>query len=333
MKKALVIITFMIVSTAIIFLYAQASEEKAQRLIFGVFAEGEEQLQHTLILVESIRTFTGRYQDSPVWIYVPEESLPHISAVKKKFNAFGAIVKGSKAPVAALQFPYARKVFAAAKAESEAEGQANILVWMDDDTVFLNEPDEFDLRRGVAFGYRPVMHQLIGSLYSEPVDEFWTRVYQKLSVPESAIFPMTTPADSKTIRPYFNAGLLVVRPEQGILRKWALNFPLLYEDKVFVDWCKEDRYKLIFLHQVALAGAVLNKVKRDEMTELSFRINYPVFFDRLFEADKDFSSIEEAVTIRYDVFFRKAPPNWDKTLRGPKEKIAWLKERISESKN
>jgi hypothetical protein len=144
---------------------------------------------------------------------------------------------------------------------------------------------------------------------------------------------MTTPADSKTIRPYFNAGLLVVRPEKGILRKWAQNFPVLYEDPVFVEWCNEDRYKLIFLHQVALAGAVLNKLTKEEMSELSYRINYPVFFDRLFEADKDFSSIEEAVTIRYDVFFRKAPPNWDKTLKGPKEKIEWLKKRIDGLKN
>jgi hypothetical protein len=263
---------------------------------------------------------------------VPEESLPNISAIKEKFHLFDAEVKGARAPQEALQFPYARKVFAAAKAETDALRKASILVWMDDDTIFLKEPDEFNLKRGVAFGYRPVMHQLIGSLYSEPVDEFWARVYQKLEVPESAIFPMTTPADSKTIRPYFNAGLLVVRPERGILRQWAMSFPILYEDPVFVAWCKEDRYKLIFLHQVALAGAVLNKLKRKEMTELSFHINYPVFFDRLFEADKDFSSIEEAVTIRYDVFFRKAPPNWDKTLKGPKEKIAWLKERISKSK-
>jgi len=310
-----------------------ALEENAQKLIFGVFAEGVEQLRHALILVESIRTFTGRYKNFPVWVYVPDDSLESTGDLGEKLYALGAKVKGSKAPEAAIQFPYARKVFAAAKAETEAAGKADILVWMDDDTVFLKEPGEFDLANGVAYGYRPVMHQLIGSLYSEPVDEFWSRVYQKLDVPDTAIFPMTTPADSRTIRPYFNAGLLVVRPERGILRKWATNFPVLYEDPVFVDWCKEDRYKLIFLHQVALAGAVLNKLKRKEMTELSFRFNYPVFFDRLFEADKEFSSIEEAVTIRYDVFFRKAPPDWDKTLRGPKEKITWLKERISKSKN
>ena len=74
-------------------------------------------------------------------------------------------------------------------------------------------------------------------------------------------------------------------------------------------------------------------LERGEMTELSSRFNYPVFFDRLFEADEAFNSIEDAVTIRYDVFFRKAPPDWEKKLKGPKEKIAWLKERISRTKN
>lgn len=349
MKKAILITVLIIVSGLLIFPGVQTKrdsflddsnekkslglwEKNEQKLIFGVFAEGDEQLKHALILVESIRTFTGKYHNSPVWVYVPEEAHENIGFFREKFCAFGAKVKGSKAPKAALQFPYARKVFAAAQAEDEALGKTDILIWMDDDTVFLKEPDEFLLNKGVSFGYRPVMHQLIGSLYSEPVDEFWSRVYQKLDVPQSSIFPMTTPADNKTIRPYFNAGLLVVRPERGILRKWAFNFPLLYEDPVFVGWCRKDRYKLIFLHQVALAGAVLNMLKKEEMTEMSFRVNYPVFFDRLFDADKDFSSIEDAVTIRYDVFFRKAPPNWDKTLRGPKEKIIWLKERMSKSK-
>lgn len=350
MKKAIILAIFVLVLALTIFPSVKGSttgsctdseirsvqntaKEQTQAFIFGVFAEGDEQLKHALILVESIRTFAGSFRNSPVWVYVPEGSLKNIDAIKEKLSLLGAEVKESKAPLTALQFPYARKVFAAAKAESEADGEAEILVWMDDDTVFLNEPDEFDLKKEVALGYRPVMHKLIGSLYSEPVDEFWTRVYQKLSVAESVLFPMTTPADNKTIRPYFNAGLLIVRPERGIMRKWAENFSLLYEDPVFVEWCNEDRYRLIFLHQVALAGTVLNMLQKDEMTELSFHINYPVFFDRLFEADKEFSSIEEAVTIRYDVFFRKAPPDWDKILKGPKEKIAWLKERISKAEH
>lgn len=89
----------------------------------------------------------------------------------------------------------------------------------------------------------------------------------------------STPADVANIRPYFNAGHLVVRPESGVLRKWAACFPVLYEDKVFADWCRKDVRKRIFLHQVALVGAVLTTLKRDEVVEFSSAVNYPLFHD------------------------------------------------------
>jgi len=293
-------------------------------VVFAVFAEDAEQASHLVVLVESIRKFTGRFRESPIWIYVPY-GLELDQDTERKFVAYKVDVRRSRAPEPALEYFFSRKVFAAAAAEKQAVDRTEILIWVDEDTVFLKEPQELIPDPGISLGYRPVMHPNIGSLYDEPVDAFWRRVYANLEVSDTSVFPMVTAADGITIRPYFNAGLLVVRPERGILRKWAEGFPKLYEDEILAAMCREDRRKRIFIHQAALTGAILNLLRRKEMKELPPSYNYPLFFDEMFGAPRKFDDISDAVSLRYDVFFRNAPPDWSRRLKGPVEIIDWLK--------
>jgi hypothetical protein len=308
----------------------EPDETKKHLLIFAVFAETSEQLDHARILARSIRTFAGRLKEAPVWIYMPEALYDTQKEVGEEMDSLEIEFLTSRAPSAALEYYFARKVFASADAEKKAEGQAEYLAWLDEDTVVLREPGDFILKRGVSLGYRPVMHRLIGSSYSDEPDPFWKRVFTRLSVPETAVFPMVTPADQATIRPYFNAGLLVVRPERSVLRKWAECFPRLYEDPELAAMCSANVRMRIFLHQAALAGAVLNLLKREEMVELSTLYNYPLFFHEKFDSKKKFDSIEEAVTIRYDVYFRNPSPDWSKNLKGPRALVAWLEDSFPE---
>jgi hypothetical protein len=237
-------------------------------------------------------------------------------------------VRTHDTPAEVLSFPYAHKVFAAAAAEAEADGHTTILIWMDEDTVILHEPNEFALAAGVSLGYRPVMHNIIGSLYHEPPDGFWAYLYERMSIPKDALFPMVTPADRQTIRAYFNAGLLVVRPERDILRAWADGFRMLCRDPHLVAWTEKDHTKRIFLHQMALVGAVLKRLRREEMTELSARYNYPLFFKEMFGAREKFDSLADVVTLRYDVYFQNPAPDWHTKVKGPADRIAWLRERL-----
>jgi hypothetical protein len=280
-----------------------------QPAIFATFAEDGPQLRNALVLVESIRSFGGLYGNAPVWIYVPSCILRTQKDLIEKCKNLGARVTASDANAESKDFRFAGKVFAAARAEAEASGKAAILVWMDNDTAVLRQPDEFSLAKGKSLGYRPVMNRNIGSPYSKPPDAFWKRVFGKLSVRESALFPMKTAADRETIRPYFNAGLLVVRPERGILAQWARSFPALYRDSVI--------------------GAVLNLLGRGEMVQLSDSYNYPIFFERMYGGARRFDSLDGVVTMRHDVFFQNPMPGWDGKLKGPVKTISWLKERFA----
>ena len=299
--------------------------------MFAVFAESQEELRHCCYLAESIRAFGGRYRDASVWCYSPSEDAGNDPSVAGLLDSLGVERRTCTVPEAARQFYYAGKVFAAAEAEAAAEGSADVLVWMDEDTIVLDEPGAFGLADSIAFAYRPVMHNRSGSLYSEPPDAFWSRIYAVLAIPDSALFPMITPADRQTIRAYFNAGLVVVRPERGILRHWAGAFRQLYNDSMLVEMCRADRTKAIFLHQTALVGAVLNTLERSEMAELPEHYNYPIFFEQQWDAARAFGSIDGVITLRYDVYFRNPDPEWAEKLQGPADRVEWLRQHLSKN--
>jgi hypothetical protein len=293
--------------------------------VFATFAEDADALRNVLLMAESIRTFAGKYKGAPIWVYMPPLLAEQEAEGLRKFERLGVEVETSEAPEAALWFYFAAKVFASAKAEAQAQGRAEILVWLDEDTIMLQEPVEFMLPEGKSLGYRPVMHKNIGLLRSEPVDRFWGRAFELMSVPETSLFPMVTPADGDTIQPYFNAGCLILRPERGLMARWIQNFTVLYGDSLMAEMCKADVKKRIFIHQVALAGAILTHLKREEMLELSSRINYPIFFEQMFGAKHVFDDITGVVTFRHESYFRKPAPDWDKKLKGPADRIAWIK--------
>lgn len=298
------------------------------QMVFATYTETAEGLRAVRHLVESIRTFGGKFRDCPVWVFVPQGFAIEDTVVMSVLKSLGAEVRVSRTPESAQWFYYAGKVHAAAQAEVDAAGKALELVWMDEDTIVLQEPTECELAPGISLAYRPVMHNRSGSLSDAPPDVFWSRIYTLLSLTEEMLFPMVTPADQQKIRAYFHAGLLVVRPEKGILRRWADDFARLYNDSTLVAMCRADVNKRIFLHQTALVGGVLHQVGRAEMLELSDRYNYPIFFEKNFAAARPFNSINDVVTIRWEMAAGSVDPDWDQKLTGPTDRIAWLKKRL-----
>jgi hypothetical protein len=236
------------------------------------------------------------------------------------------VLKSVEIPDEAGWYYLSGMVFAAAEAERQAAGKAAVLVFMGTDTIVLDEPSEFILPEGISLGYCPVMHRNISPLYTEPLDAYWSRAYSIMNIDESAVFKMITPADSDTIRPYFNAGCLSTRPERGLFRSWATSYIELCRDSLLKREAEKDAMKRVFTFQVALTGTFLNNLERDEMWEFSKRYNYPIFFKEMYGAKNDFNDITGVATIRYEDFFDNPLPDWDKLPSGPPDRIAWIKE-------
>jgi hypothetical protein len=327
-RKVALLLILLSLSFAIPFLLNCSKTSYQHPIVFTTFVESKEEFLPLKVMVESLRTFGGRSKDAPVWIYTTDKLIASESEALAELASFNVEVRTSQAPQDATWFFLARKVFAAAQAEADAEGKAAILARLDTDTIIIQEPDEYLLPESKSLGYRPVFHRNINPLYTEPLDAYWTRAYQIMGIQQSTVFPMVTPADGDTIRPYFQAGCVVVRPERDILRKWAEMLTILSQDSVIKALSELDQRKRIFTFQVALTGAVLNNLDPSEMIQFSDRINYSIFFKEMFGAKRDFHDITNAVTIRYEHFFANPPANWDKQLKGPADRIEWIKERF-----
>ena len=294
-------------------------------LVVATYASDAADLRDAVVMAESLREFGGRWRQAPVWLYLPEESPDLAAPFREQLKEFTVTVRHSATPEAGRAYPFSGKVFAAAAAEAAADGQAEVLAWLDPDTVFRREPAAFALPAGVALEYRPVMLRLIGSAWGEPPDEFWARLYRVLKVPEDAVWSVTTPVDGQAIRAYFNAGLLAVRPERGVLRDWPACFRSLYGDSFFQAACGQDSRKHVFLHQAALAGAVLRRLPKQETVEFPPTYNYPLpFHDRLQGSSRS-SALADCVTLRHDVLLRQ--PGWTEAFDETNPVIAWLKVR------
>jgi hypothetical protein len=296
------------------------------RLIFACMASPGMAARQALLLAHSIRAFAGDLSGSPIWILVPEAAGDLSESDTNDLMALDARVIRFVVDPAALTFPFAGKVFAAAAAESLAAGEVDQLVWMDTGSIVAAEPRALLLDDRITLGYRPVDHRLIGSLIDQPLDAFWTLVYRVCQVSDTRVFPMTTSADESTIRPYFNAGMLVVRPEKGLLSAWRSRFESVYRLPEFEAFYKLHPLYQIFVHQAILAGELLSALVQREMVELPCHVNYPLHMHDQYPASRRPQTLNDLVSFRYEDFF--SDPDWEQIIPAHEPLKSWLAEHV-----
>ena len=252
------------------------------------------------ILAASIRKFAGTLSDSPIWVLVPEPENEIPEKMKEQLSSLDVQVIPFTIDPDVRNFPFAALVLAAATAESLAKEKTELLAWVLSDTLVINEPKHFLLAEDKNLGYRPVHHTLVGSIYGEPIDSFWELLYRKCNVSENKLFPMKTHVDHNTLRPYFNAGFLIVRPEKGLLKAWWDRFKELYRDLGFEEHYEKNELYTIFIHQAVLAGVILSAMDRQELQELPFSYNYPLHLYA--ESPREYrpQNINDLITARYE---------------------------------
>jgi len=278
--------------------------------------------RESLLLARSLRRFGGEMANHPLWLMMPENLEQVNDSTRQALEELGVQVHRFEAPEEALKFSFGGKVFAAAAAELLASTQADVLVWMDSDTLFAGEPSELMLKEDVSLGYRPVMLKNISSIYAEPVNAFWGFIYEHCRTPDEHIFPMLTTVDKVQIRPQFNAGIMSVRPAKKLLQTWRDNFERLYQQPELAPFYQEHVLYRIFVHQSVLAATLLTMLREDEMQDFGPRVNLPMFL----ENEPDVAS--KAITLRYDDFEFFERPDWEKKVVLSKNFESWLRKQI-----
>ncbi|MBD3176189.1 MAG: hypothetical protein GF320_13500 [Armatimonadia bacterium] len=196
--------------------------------------------------------------------------------------------------------PFMGAVWMAAQAEEHLEGETKLLAWVMSDSLILGEPADFLLDDGVSLGCRPVHHKLKGLWLDEPLDDFWRPIHQGCGAPEDPPFAMHTNCEREPIRPYINAGMLVVRPERRLLRTWWDRCLDLALDNDLNALFEQDSLYAIFYHQAVLTATILGTLPTDELVVLPESINYPLNLAEDVPADRSPPRLDDLVTARYD---------------------------------
>lgn len=294
-------------------------------IIFITLAYPGRPLVRTLLLLASLREFGGRLSHSPVWVLYPD-TLGEFSATKiAQLQKLGANLLPFSAAEGLLSFPLGGKVQAGAAAEEMAQGKAELLVWLDEDTLILNEPDEFLLHSHRALGFRPVHHKLLGTSWGDELGDFWKLVYQQTGADPERDFRMITHVGEQ-IRPYFNAGSYVVRPERGLLRAWWEKFRSCYQSPAFEAYYEKDPRYAIFMHQAIWTGTVLGFLERNELQRLSSWINYPLHLHLQIPEDLRAVRIDDLLTVRYEDTL--VQPGWGEELPFSSVLADWISSEL-----
>ncbi len=270
-----------------------------QKVAIGFEINDHTNEEEISLFLDSFDEFGGEISKYPLYILKPEISKVLPVDLLEKIDDYD--VNLIEYPIAEdkLNMMFTDKVVASSILEERLDGEVDVLAWLSTDTLFLNEPKDFLLDEKISLGYRPVHHQLIGSSYDAPLDEFWNTCYDILSVKDEDVFPMFTCMGEK-IRPYFNAGFLIVRPEKRILRSWEEYFLKNVDNKILKKFYRKDVIYLVFVHQIILSALIISMLDRDEINELPDTYNFPLnLISEIDKRDRP-KRLSDLITARYD---------------------------------
>jgi hypothetical protein len=295
------------------------------RLIFSTLLEDKGDENRTLLLAESIRAFAGDLSSASIWIFLSKSVEQLSNQSRAQFDALEVDLHPFQVDSQVASFPFAKKVVASAAAETLAAGATALLVWMDPGSMVINEPQGLLLEAEEKLGCRPVDHLLIGPAFDKPLDPFWQSIFADCGVRQEALFPMTTSTDQIEMFPYINAGMLVVRPENKLLRLWRDTFLGIYFQPRYQDFYRSNRLYRIFIHQAVLAGCILSTCRQADILELPYLVNYPLHMHNQYPSSLRPEYINDLVTCRYESFF--SDPDWQQAIQVAEPLKSWLEER------
>jgi hypothetical protein len=224
----------------------------------------------TLLCVESLRRWGGEMADAPVYTFAPRPGSEPAAATVDRLGELGVQHVSEPLNTASPDLPHCNKVYVSAWAERELEHQ--VLVFTDSDTVFLHDPALLAPAEWPAAA-RPVGQTNAGSTgeghRNEPA---WQALYDELGVKARPF--LESNVEGERIRAYFNAGLLAVRRDTGILGEWRDALDRLLASS-FAERHGGGRKQLRNqIDQLAFAGVVADRF--EQMLILPATYNYPL---------------------------------------------------------
>ena len=245
------------------------------------------------LLVRSLRRWGGRYGQCRIVAYRPREGPPLRTQTLEVFEEHGVDLDETVLNRELHHYPIANKVFVTATAERELD--EDVVVFLDSDTVILNEPTALDLDSDRPVALRPVDRKGRGSEGPhDRADAYWTRLYDLCGVKDTRF--VTTTVDGVTVRAYWNAGLIAARRDAGVFGRWLDHL------RILADAGHLPGGKMTNLDQVALSTATAGV----DIVALDDRYNYPLPWRGRLPERMRALRLDELVHVHYHQWFNRA---------------------------
>ena len=286
--------------------------DTSKKICFGFLAPPVQKIYQVFLLIKSLRRLDDPYSENPFIMIIPDQWKKKYSVYIPQIEKLNVRILYLKIHDGLLNFPFGAKVMAAELAESHCEKEFQLIAWMDSPSPFVHDVKQIILEPQKFIGYRPVDKTIIASRFDGPIDEFWSMIYQKCHVGQAALYKMVSTVDQDPIRPYVNAGFLVLRPDLRLMRMWSENFSRIYYSAEAEQCYRKDyRYK-IFIHQAVLAATIITIASQTMIKEFPSPVNYALHLHNDYPIDLKAKKLEDIIFLRYEDIFEK--PGWEQFI-------------------
>jgi hypothetical protein len=274
--------------------------QSLQKLWFFTLVGSSEDVRHARLLIESIRTFASSLSTCPILVLI---SSPDI-ATDEIERIDGVLCRTLRVSNEMPRYWFTKKVLACAQAEGiAAEEEIRSLVWLSTHCLVVNQPDLFDLSPSYDAACRPVHITNVGLPVDEPLDEFWSPIFESIGLEDTEL-RVESFIDRQKLRPYFNTHLFVVNPSRSIFRTWRESFMAMMTDHDFQTGpCRDTRHK-IFLHQAILSALVVKRLAWNRIRVLPPEYSYPLHLHQDTPLKHRWETINTLVCPVYEEEFR-----------------------------
>jgi hypothetical protein len=267
----------------------------ADQTLFFTLLGGPDDEWSARLLIDSVRTFGGPLRDSPFWVFLRDpEKLPG-----RRLEGTGVRLIPLQIDPSYPRYVLGSKVYASAQAEALAGPGVESLVYLTPQCLVTQPPVLLDLGDAFDVAIRPVHIQNVGLTPAEPLDGFWSGVYQAVGVTDVDL-TVESFVEGQRIRAYYNSGAYAVNPAWGLFRRWRELFLALVRDETYQRGpCQDERHQ-IFLHQAVLSALIAATIAPARIRLLPPTYGYPLHLHHETLPSRQAQALDDLVCIIYE---------------------------------
>jgi hypothetical protein len=160
-------------------------------------------------MIESLRRWGGVYSECPIFAVNPRFGAPLSKKTRSTFDKLEVKYISFNADNPYSWKGFLNKHYALAKVESIARSSS--ICWLDSDLLFLSEPTQLALEKGVDFKACTPDAKGASTGINDPMDLYWQGVCNSLGIDIDSLPYVTTCLEEKKVRFYFNSGVFIYK--------------------------------------------------------------------------------------------------------------------------